>query len=232
MRGLILGVVLCIFLSARPSWSADSDSQVYATALTRLIRISDREASVEQIQQLNDARHAFQRFADDYPQSIYADDSRFVYSLIEFMGALMVPPRDIEGADQMIALMDSMARAYPDGKIEELTYSILGQELGEQAIGGAFYIPYKRIVEYMQALKASQTRDYRNAIAGYTKLKEELAPIDNDRIAAEIYLPLYIAYMHSGKSANAQALVDEVKQAYPGSQLEAILDKQGNASIK
>ena len=143
--------------------------QVYASALTRLLQVSSRDASVEQIQQLNDARQAFQRFADDHPRSIYADDSRFVYSLIEFMGALMVPPRDIDGADQMIALMDSMVRAYPDGRIEELTYSILRRELGDQAVGGSFYIPYNRIVEYMQALKASQTRDYSNAITRYTQ---------------------------------------------------------------
>jgi outer membrane protein assembly factor BamD (BamD/ComL family) len=229
MRGLILGVVLCICWPACHAWSADGESRIYSAALTRLIRISDREASVEQIQQLNDARQAFQRFADDYPQSIYADDSRFVYSLIEFMGALMVPPRDIEGADQMIALMDLTVHAYPDGRIEELTYSILRQELGDQAVGGSFYMPYTRIVEYMQALKASQTRDYRNAIAGYTNLKEELAPIDDAGIAQEIYVPLYIAYMRSGKSADAQALVDEVKQVYPGSQLEAVLEKQGDS---
>ena len=206
-----------------PAWSADNDRQAYVTALTRLLHVSSREASEEQIQRLNEARKEFQRFADDYPQSIYADDSRFVYSLIEFIGALMVPPRDIEDADQMIDLMDQMVRAYPDGRIEELTYSILTKEFGDQSVGGSFYIPYNRIVEYMQALKASQTRDYRNAIAGYTKLKEELAPLEDESIAVEIYVSLYIAYAHTGNSGKAQALVDEVKQTYPGSQLEAIL---------
>jgi hypothetical protein len=154
---------------------------------------------------------------------VYADDSRFVYSLIEFMGALMVPPRDIAGADQMISLMDRTVREYPDGGIEELTYSILRKELGDQAVGGSFYIPYNRIVEYMQSLKASQTRDYRNAIAGYARLKEELSPIDDESVAMEIYVPLYIAYARSGRSADARALIAEVDEAYPGSRLESML---------
>jgi hypothetical protein len=209
--------------------SADDDGQVYEAALTRLLQVSIQDSSPGQVQRLSSARQAFQRFADDHPRSIYADDARFVYSLVEFMGALMVPPRDIESADQMIYLMDRMVRDYPGGRIEESTYAILRRELGDQSVGGSFYIPYNRIVEYMQALKASQTRDYRNAIAGYSKLKEELAPIDDERVAMEIYVPLYIAYARSGRSANARALVAEVAEAYPGSRLESFFSVEPGA---
>ncbi|MFA6384897.1 MAG: hypothetical protein WCY10_05975 [Candidatus Omnitrophota bacterium] len=224
---------MIIFLLCAPSaWSADDDSQVYEAALTQLLRAGGLEASEEQIQRLNEARQEFQKFADDRPGSVYADDSRFVYSLIEFMGALMVPPRDMADADRMISLMDSMARAYPDGKIEESTYSILRRELGDQAVGGAFYIPYSHIVEYMRALKAGQTRDYRNAIAGYVKLKDELALTGDENIAWEICVPLYIAYARSGKNDDAQALVDEVSQAYPGSQLESVMTAMNDKKNK
>ena len=228
-RWLIGVFFFCILFSARLALSADSDKKAYGTALTRLLQISCQQSNEEQVQRLNEARQAFWQFADDYPQSIYADDSRFVYSLVEFMGALMVPPRDIDDADGMIALMDQTIHAYPQGKIEELTYSILRQELGDQSVGGAFYIPYNRIVEYMQALKASQTRDYKNAVKRYSFLKEALGPITNESIAMEIYVPLYIAYIHCGKGPDAQALLDEVSGAYPGSGLESTLQSAAAA---
>jgi hypothetical protein len=223
MKKIILFPVFLVFLSVACVCFAEDNGQAYAKMLTRLLKVSSQDTSAEQIRALNESRQEFFHFADEYPSSIYADDSRFVYILVEFIGALMVPPRDMDNAYEMLSLMDQMVQNYPGGKMEQLTYSILKKELGDQAVGGAFYMPYKRIVEYMQALMAGQTRDYKNAVARYSRLKEELKPIVDEAIAFEIYVPLYIAYMRLGKDHDAQALVDEVSGAYPGSELEFIL---------
>jgi hypothetical protein len=223
MKNIVLFLLTSVFLSVNWVCLAADDAQAYSKILTQLMKVSGQDTSEAQVKLLNESRKAFFSFADEYPNSIYADDSRFVYSLVEFMGALMVPPRDMDNAYEMLSLMDQMVQNYPGGKIEELTYSILKKELGDQAIGGSFYMPYERIVEYMQALIAGQTRDYKNVVAIYSRLKEELKPVTDEAIAVEIYVPLYIAYMRLGKAHDAQALAGEVSGAFPGSELESIL---------
>jgi hypothetical protein len=229
MKKIIFFMLALFFLSACRAYCAVDDSQAYAKILTRLLNVSGQETSEEQIRLLNGSRQAFFNFAEQYPASIYADDSRFVYSLVEFMGALMVPPRDMDNAYEMISLMDQMVHAYPEGKMEGLTYSILKKELGDNAVGGSFYMPYKLIVEYMHALIASQTRDYKNVVSRYSRLKEELKPIADDAIALEIYVPLYVAYLRLGKARDAQSLADEVSNEYSGSELESVLSEINTA---
>jgi outer membrane protein assembly factor BamD (BamD/ComL family) len=216
---------LIFFLSASRAYCAVDDGQVYAKILTGLLRVSSQDASEEQVKLLNDSRQAFYRFADEHPRSIYADDSRFIYCLVEFIGALMVPPRDMDNANEMISLMDQTVQKYPGGRIEGLTYDILKKELGDQAVGGSFYMPYGRIVEYMQALMASQTRDYKSAAVRYSRLIDRMRPFSDENVAMEIYVPLYIAYLRMGKDRDARALADEVSGAFPGSELLAVLEE-------
>lgn len=195
----------------------------YAGRLTALLRAGQTELGESQVRLLNESEQAFAKFAQEYPNSIYADDSLFVYSLIEFMGASLVPPRDMDTARQMILMMDRMVAQYPGGRLEPLTYSVLERELGEDGLAGSFYMPYGCVVSYMRAVMCGAARDYKEAIQRYNELRLCLQPIEDERIAAEVYIPLCRAYLKTERSASAQAIADEVSQLFPGSRLEAIL---------
>jgi hypothetical protein len=221
---LILCAGLCFLLPVVGSsvLGEDGSSQVYSARLSALLKTGSSDPSEEQVRRLNESRQAFISFSEEYPRSQYADDSRFVFSYIEFMGALMVPPRDLDSAKQMIMMMDAAVGQYPNGRLEDLTYSVLRKELGDQAVGGAFFIPYSYIVEYMRAIMAAQTRDFKAAIELYGRLKDHLTPITNEAVATEIYVPLYIALLRCGRSRDAGELFNEVIAAHPGSVLESI----------
>jgi len=203
--------------------ASDTDRDAYAGRLTALLRAGQMESGDRQARLLNESERAFVNFAQEYPDSIYADDSLFVYSLIEFMGAALVPPRDMDTARQMIVMMDRMAAQYPGGRLEPLTYSVLERELGQDGLSGSFYMPYGCVVSYMRAVLCGAERNYMEAIQRYNELRLCLRPIEDERIAAEVYIPLFRAYLKTERSASAQAIADEVSQLFPGSRLQAIL---------
>ena len=223
MRSLFLAALIFFLLPAQSALSDDSDSRAYASRLVAMIKAGGLDPGEEQLKTLVEARKAFMEFADEYPSSDFADDSIFVYSLIEFMGALLVPPRDLNAAKQMIAVMEGMAEKFPYGSLEPLTYSVLGREMGQGAVSGAFYIPYRFMPEYMEALLAFHTRDFKNAASRFLRLKESLLPIRDEAVAAEIYAPLYMAYLSCSRSRDAQAVLDEVYEAYPDSNLASVI---------
>ncbi|HQO37580.1 MAG TPA: hypothetical protein PLP56_00785 [Candidatus Omnitrophota bacterium] len=222
-RNCVFGVLCSFVCFAAAAAAVLSDRQEYVERLGDLLRAGQMEQGERRVNAVQEARQAFMRFADDHPRSVYADDSRFVYSVIEFMGAALVPPRDMDTARQMIMMMDRTLERYPDGRLEPETYSILERELGQEGLAGVFYMPYGCVVEYMQALTCSATRDHRSAIERYNRLKRCLAPIVDERVAAEVYIPLYHAYLSSERSADAQAVADEAARLFPGSELEKIL---------
>jgi len=116
-----------------------------------------------------------------------------------------------------------MVGQYAGGGLEPLTYLVLKRELGEEDLAGFFYIPYHCIVLYMRAVMHGASRNYKEAISLYNELKLCLRPIEDERIASEVYIPLYRAYLKTDRKKSAQTLVDEVSQLFPGSQLEALL---------
>ncbi|MCU0650801.1 MAG: hypothetical protein MUC52_01010, partial [Candidatus Omnitrophica bacterium] len=224
MKKAVLCFVVIFLLLVPAGLCYDSVDGAYEAMLTKLIRVSVREPDEEQLKLLDDSRLACLRFSQDHPDSVYADDSRFIYGLVEFLGALIVPPRDLDGAAGMVSFMEKTIDLYPEGEVEELTYSILRRELGQEAVGGVFYIPYSHIVEYMRGLMAFHTRDYNGAIEGFERLKKSgLSPLEDEGIALEIYVPLYISYIRSGRTRDARALEGEAAGLYPGSLLEETL---------
>jgi len=134
-----------------------------------------------------------------------------------------VPPRDMDTGRSVDCEYGKMVGQYAGGGLEPLTYLVLKRELGEEDLAGFFYIPYHCIVLYMRAVMHGASRNYKEAISLYNELKLCLRPIEDERIASEVYIPLYRAYLKTDRKKSAQTLVDEVSQLFPGSQLEALL---------
>jgi len=97
------GFVACLRVSVT---AQEADRDEYARRLAALLKAGQMEQGEEKVRVLNETREKFERFAQEYPNSIYADDSLFIYCLIEFMGAVMVPPRDMDTGRQLIVNME------------------------------------------------------------------------------------------------------------------------------
>ncbi len=221
---LLFGVIFMnISLGESLAGKDPSPADVFTARLTGLLRISGSAEGETQFKKMEKIRAQFTAFPGEFPDSVFADDAGFVSCLIEFMGAVLVPPRDLQGAREMIILMDNIVRTYPSGSLEPLTVEILEGEFGRESLNGSFMIPYRLIVDYMRAMYSGQTRDYKNAARLYGKLKDELSPITDERVAVGIYAPLYVAYRQTDFSAEARALEKEASELYPDSQLVSIL---------
>ena len=171
---------------------------------------------------------ALTRFAFDYPDSRFADDSQILPILMSFFGAATA--KDKKGAELFIPFIERSVSKFPNGKIEKETISKLEEIFGSG--NGAFLVPNDNLLNYFRGFLAFELQEFNEAIKYYTILKDELDySIDPDGyLARDIYLPLAISYKKLNKLSELSELEREAKRRFPNNKdllsfITSIIDK-------
>lgn len=156
------------------------------------------------------------RFASEFPNSKFANDSKRVLIFINFLGALA--SNDKNSMSKWLKNMEGLANFYPDTKMQDLTIRKLKDLWGEAPT--ECFMSNADLLIRMQADIGFNSKDYESAIKYYSSLKDKLDTIKEPTglLETEVYTYLAISYEKLGKFKDELVIANEAINRFPNNE--------------
>ena len=174
-------------------------------------------------QQIEAAANELLRFSNEYPNSKFAIDAKYIYKALAFIGAVGLGHK--ENALAYLKELEDIAASHPNGSLNEFTCKKMQKSFPK--FGGDICIPYKYFIPFLRAYRGVQSKDYQEAISNLSSIKDKLdyASDNTGTLAYDIYFPLVLSYYKSNELDKAKEVAKEAIAKFPNTQLEQEMQK-------
>jgi tetratricopeptide (TPR) repeat protein len=219
----LISISFFILIVCGTTFAKANDSSIYEDTLRKflisVVNVSQNPNQQSAIQNAKDNQDLLLDFPKKYPTSIYADDSYYLFAMIQFTGA--ATSNNSESVDRMISMIKQLVKLYPLGKLDDLSVKVVKEVMGEQSGGIMLCLPYSSVIDYMNGFAADAKGDFETSVKEYAKLKHDLSGIIQNRweLAYEIYVPLIVGYKKLGRREDLKSIAQEAARNYPNTKL-------------
>lgn len=189
----------------------NEERKIFDQRLTNLLIEAGKNAATTDKEKLKTVNKKFLEFSKEYPKNVFTDDVQAVISFIGFVAALT--EKDERRCKIYTKDISILAKRYPDGNLERLTYDKLAKMVpgaGSTSFD-AINMPYKYLVLYMKGMTAAISDDYEAIIENFCTIKDNLpySAKYGKTFMFDVYPGLAMSYVKLGRLEEADKVAVE-----------------------